>query len=184
MSGMVCPWWLGYFLVNPLRRLYQNPSRILGPYVKEGMTVLEPGCGMGFFSIEIARRVGPRGKLVAVDLQPKMLAGLKRRAARAGLSERIDARQAQQRGVGLEDLEGEVDLALAFWMVHEVADAPRFLAEIHRALKPGGKLFIIEPMIHVSKRGFSGTLEACRNCGFKETARPRVGSNWTALLMK
>ena len=81
-SHRVCPWWLGYFLVSPLRRLVEDPEKIVGPYVSEGMTVLEPGPGMGFFTLEMARRVGSSGRIIAVDLQPRMIASLKRRAAR------------------------------------------------------------------------------------------------------
>ena len=50
------------------------------------MTVLEPGPGMGFFTLELARIVGPEGRVVAVDVQPKMVEGLQKRARRAGLS--------------------------------------------------------------------------------------------------
>ncbi len=59
MPERVCPWWLGYFLASPIRRLWQNPAQILRPYVREGMTVLEPGPGMVFFTLELARLVGP-----------------------------------------------------------------------------------------------------------------------------
>src|SRR5512140_3805504 len=100
----VCPWWLGYLLASPLRRLFQDPARVLAPHVREGMTVLEPGPGMGFFTLELARRVGPRGRVVAVDLQPEMLAGLRRRAARAGLEGRIELRRARPDALGVEDL--------------------------------------------------------------------------------
>lgn len=51
----VCPWWLGYLLVTPLRRFLHDPEKILGDYVDEGMTVVEPGPGMGFFTAELAR---------------------------------------------------------------------------------------------------------------------------------
>jgi predicted O-methyltransferase YrrM len=54
--------------------------------------VLEPGPGMGSFTLELARRVGPNGRVIAVDVQPRMIAGLKRRLAKAGLLERVDAR--------------------------------------------------------------------------------------------
>ena len=82
MGHRVCPWWLGYFLASPLRRLLQDPVAITKPYVREGMTVLEPGPGMGFFTLEMARQVGASGRVVAVDVQPRMIAGLKRRLAK------------------------------------------------------------------------------------------------------
>ena len=93
MSHRVCPWWVGYFLASPLRRLVHNPSTILRPFVSEGMTVFEPGPGMGYFTMELARLVGRSGRVVAIDVQPNMLAELRRRAGRAGLLDRIDARQ-------------------------------------------------------------------------------------------
>jgi predicted methyltransferase len=62
MAKRVCPWWIGYLLLSPLRRLGQDPAKILAPYVREGMTVFEPGAGMGYFTLELARRVGPSGR--------------------------------------------------------------------------------------------------------------------------
>lgn len=90
----VCPWWLGYFLINPFRRWRQDPGKIVAPYVREGMTVLEPGPGMGFFTLELAERVGPAGRVIAVDIQSKMLEKLKRRAAKRGVLERVETRLA------------------------------------------------------------------------------------------
>jgi 2-polyprenyl-3-methyl-5-hydroxy-6-metoxy-1,4-benzoquinol methylase len=55
----VCPWWGGYFIDNPLRRLLHNPEKIVGPYVQPGMTVMDVGCGMGIFSIAITGGDGP-----------------------------------------------------------------------------------------------------------------------------
>ena len=68
------------------------------------MVVLEPGCGMGFFTLELARRVGKPGRVVAVDLQPKMLDGLRRRAKRAGLLDRLDIRRTEVDTLGVADL--------------------------------------------------------------------------------
>lgn len=100
MSHSVCPWWLGYLLASPVRRLMHDPARILAPFVREGMRVLEPGPGMGFFTIDLARMVGPLGGIVVVDIQPKMLNRLKRRAARAGLVERLDIRVTEPGSMG------------------------------------------------------------------------------------
>ena len=58
------------------------------------MTVLEPGPGMGFFTLELARLVGPEGRVIAVEVQPQMIAGLRRRAERATLIDRIETRPA------------------------------------------------------------------------------------------
>ncbi len=111
MSERVCPWWLGYFLASPLRRLMLDPYQLLAPYVREGMTVLEPGPGMGFFTVELARLVGT-GRVIALDIQPKMIEGLKRRVAKAGLLDRVDARVARKDSLGLNDLNGKVDFVL------------------------------------------------------------------------
>jgi 2-polyprenyl-3-methyl-5-hydroxy-6-metoxy-1,4-benzoquinol methylase len=82
MAHRVCPWWIGYLLASPVRRWFgQDPVGILSSYVHESMTVLEPGPGMGFFTIPLARLVGNAGRVIAVDMQPKMIKGLKRRAA-------------------------------------------------------------------------------------------------------
>ncbi|HPS79657.1 MAG TPA: methyltransferase domain-containing protein, partial [Thermoanaerobaculaceae bacterium] len=103
MAHGVCPWWLGYGLLVPFRRLLENPVRLLGPWVKEGMLVVEPGCGMGFFTLDLANMVGPSGRVVAVDVQERMLAGLRRRAARAGLAGQVETRLADPKGLGLGD---------------------------------------------------------------------------------
>jgi hypothetical protein len=57
MSGAVCPCWLGYFIVAPWRRLWQDPRALLRRFLTEGTRVLEPGPGMGFFTLEMARLV-------------------------------------------------------------------------------------------------------------------------------
>ncbi|MBC8457841.1 MAG: class I SAM-dependent methyltransferase, partial [Deltaproteobacteria bacterium] len=93
MAEHVCPYWVGYLLLNPLRKLLENPDKILGPFVQEGMTVLEPGCGMGYFTLPLARMVGPKGRIVAVEIQQKMLSALERRARKEGVLDRIDLRQ-------------------------------------------------------------------------------------------
>src|SRR6267143_1226690 len=126
MPHRVCPWWLGYLLLLPLRRIWQNPRSLLGTLVREGMTVLEPGPGMGFFTLDVARMVGPGGRVVAVDVQERMLKVLRRRARKAGLLDRIDIRHAEPGRLGVEDLAGRVDLVLAIFVVHEMPEAGAF----------------------------------------------------------
>jgi SAM-dependent methyltransferase len=184
MSHRVCPWWIGYFLASPLRKLRQDPRAILSPFVAEGMLVLEPGPGMGFFTLELARLVGASGRVVAVDVQERMLSALRRRARRAQLLERIETRVARNDGMGVGDLAGTVDFALAFAMVHEVPDAGRFLVEVAGALKPGARLLLAEPKGHVSEPQFTETLELAARAGLRLESRPAIRASHTALLVK
>lgn len=93
MCDHVCSWWLAYTFDNPVRRVVHDPARVLAPYVTRGMTVVDGGCGMGFFSIELARLVGDEGAVIATDVQQKMLDAVGARARRAGLSRRIRLRR-------------------------------------------------------------------------------------------
>ena len=179
-----CPWWFGYFLLSPFRRLAQSPSRMLRPFVREGMVIVEPGCGMGFFTLDLVRMTGPRGRVVAIDLQEKMLAGLRRRAARAGLEGRIEARLAGPDQLGIDDLAGQVDLVLAFYVVHELRDRAAFFREIATALRPEGSVLVVEPPLHVSRGAFEESLAAAGRAGLRVAARPRIGPNKTALLVR
>jgi len=184
MSERVCPWWMGYFLVSPLRRAFQNPTRILAPYVRDGMTVLEPGPGMGFFTLDLARLVGPSGRVVAVDVQSRMLDALRRRAAKAGLAERVTTRMAQSGGLGVGDLAGQVDFVLAFAMAHELPSAKIFFAEAAESLRPRGELLLAEPAGHVSADAFEDELRAAAAAGLRSRERPPIRSSRTALLIK
>src|SRR5271157_2690534 len=114
MSHKVCPWWLGYWLVCSVRRWWQDPGPIVAPYVRQGMTVLERGPGMGYFTLELVRRVGLSGRVVCVDVQQQMLDRLKRRTAKAGLIDRLDVRLAPAESMGIADLVEAVDFTLAF----------------------------------------------------------------------
>jgi len=184
MPHRVCPWWLGYLLASPLRRLMQNPGEIVAPYVHEGMTVLEPGPGMGFFTLELARRVGPSGRVVAVDIQPKMLSVLTRRARKAGLGDSVDARLAQPDSMPLDDLAGAVDFALAFAMVHELPDQARFFSQVAATLKPGACMLLAEPAGHVKPPAFDAELAIAAQAGLVLDSRPAVSHCLAALLKR
>ncbi len=184
MAHRVCPWWVGYFLASPVRRWLQDPGDIVGPFVSEGMVVLEPGPGMGFFTLELARRVGAKGLVIAVDVQSKMLKVLKKRATKAGLAERIDARVCTELHLGIEDYDGRVDFALAFAMVHEVPDPAALFQDIHAALKPGGKLLFAEPSGHVHAKDFEANLDRGRKAGFLVEPGPAIQRFRSVLLRR
>jgi ubiquinone/menaquinone biosynthesis C-methylase UbiE len=143
-SDKVSPWWLAPTFDNPLRRLVHNPDAILAGLVRQGQTAFDLGCGMGYFTIPLARLVGDQGRVIAIDLQEKMLARVKRRAERAGVLDRIELHRAQPTQLGITS---SGDFALAFWMVHEVPDQFAFLHEVHHMLKLGASFLIAEPMI-------------------------------------
>jgi ubiquinone/menaquinone biosynthesis C-methylase UbiE len=184
MAHCVCPWWLGYLLLSPIRRWQYNPAQVLTPHVHAGMTVLEPGPGMGLFTLELARLVGPAGRVIAVDIQPKMLARLKRRAQKAGLLDRLDIRLAQPDSMGLKDLAGKVDFVLAFAMVHELPSVGTFFAETAAVLRPGARLLLAEPKGHVKNETFQAELAAAAGAGFRVADRPPIRRSLSALLEK
>jgi ubiquinone/menaquinone biosynthesis C-methylase UbiE len=178
-----CPVWIGYLLLCPFRGFAHDPTKILGPHVREGMTVLDLGCAMGFFSLPLARMVGRSGKVICVDIQEKMLSKLAARAGKAGLSERILAVRATERSLGLQDWHGSVDFALAFAVAHEVPDQPRLFREISAALKPGAPLLVAEPALHVRQRSFEASLSHAQDAGLHLSGRPRVPRSHAALLV-
>ncbi len=180
----VCPVWIGYLLAHPIRKLFQNPTRILSPHIKPGMTVVDVGCAMGFFTLPAAKMVGPSGRVIAVDLQSRMLEKLEKRAAKAGVRDRIETRVCPADSTGLEDLASRVDVVLAIAMVHETPNPGRLIAELSECLKPGGSLLIAEPRGHVSTSDFGDTLGLAGAAGLETLSRPEVGKTHSAWLMK
>ena len=177
----VCPWWLVHTFDNPLRRFAQKPERILGGIVRPGDHCLDFGCGFGYFTIPMARLVGPSGTVTAADLQPQMLAGVSRRAASAGLSARIRLHLVDASGIHFD---GVFDSVLAFWMVHEVPDEVITLRQIRAALKPGGRFLLVEPKGHVSGAAFGRTVELARSAGLVRLGEARVSLSRAVLMMR
>ena len=179
MPEHICPWWMGYLLACPIRRWLQNPEKILSPYITEGMTVLDIGPAMGFFTIPAARMVGKSGKVIAVDVQEKMLKPLVKRAEKAGVADRVVAKLIEPDSIGVSE---PVDLCLLFNVVHEVPDAARLFSQIKAILKPSGKVLLAEPGWHVSEEQFQDTLALASNAGLKVIGKPEIGRSRSALL--
>jgi ubiquinone/menaquinone biosynthesis C-methylase UbiE len=184
MAHKVCPFWLGYLLASPLRAFAHDPQKILRPHVQPGMTVLDVGSAMGFFSLPLARMVGPDGRVVCVDLQQKMLRALEKRARRAGVFERLEPVLCTPQSLCLDRRDGTIDFALAFAVVHEVPDQERLFAEIARALKLGALLLVAEPVGHVRADAFAHTEAAAAGQGFTVVERPGIKRAHAALLRK
>lgn len=186
MPHRVCPWWIGYLLASPIRRWLEirDPEAFLDPFVKPGMTVLEPGPGMGFFTIPMAKLVGPSGRVIAAEIQPQMLNVLRNRAEKAGVLSRVETRVVSPDKLGVADLESRVDFVLAWAMVHELPSADNFFAEVATALKPRGQLLFGEPSGHVDAAQFAREIEAARFAGLVEAQRITVPRSTAALLVK
>jgi len=181
MAAHVCPWWLAYTFDNCLRRKIHPPERILEQYVKEGMRVLDAGCGMGIFSIALARLVGPEGKVFSCDLQLQALEVLLQRAAKAGVAERIETRSLDLRRL---DLTGPLDFAMAAYCLHEVEGVGLFFAKLFPLLKPGAYFLLIEPKVHVSKAHYSQIADSAEEAGFAPEGNPPVRFSHTGLFRK
>ena len=181
MAKHVCPWWLVYTFDNPLRRIFHKPEEMFAPYLREGMTAIDLGCGMGYFSISMARIVGASGKVIAVDLQQRMLDTLRKRAEKAGVASRITTVLCDDDSIGSHDA---VDFALAFWMAHETPDEGRFLQQVQAILKKSGKLLLAEPKLHITGGEFQKTLAIAQKIGFKRIDSPIISLSHAALFEK
>jgi ubiquinone/menaquinone biosynthesis C-methylase UbiE len=162
----------------------QDPVQILSPFIRPGMTVLEPGPGMGFFTLPLARMVGEHGRVVAVEVQQKMLDGLQRRASKHNLASRIEYRLASANSLAIDDLANQVDFVLAFAMVHEMPKGNRFFEETARSMKPGASLLLAEPAGHVKPAAFESELDAARVARLNLKSRPAIRRSQTAVLQK
>ena len=164
-----------------IRRWFQNPKKILSPYIHKGMTVLDFGCGPGFFTIDLAKMVGESGQVIAADLQEGMLERLRKKIQGTELQDCILLHQCETNRIGLSE---QVDFILAFYMLHEVPDQEGFFTEIAEILKIKGRVFIVEPPFHVSKSAFEVTIRKAQNAGFVLVERPKVLLSKTAVLKK
>ena len=184
MAERVCPVWIGYLLASPIRKLFQNPEKILAPFVENGMKVLDIGPGMGFFSLPMARMVGADGKVICVDMQEGMLKSLQKRARKANMPDRIETRVCRQDSLGLEDLADSIDFALAFAVVHELPDASGFFSQVYMTLKQKGRLLVSEPKGHVSPDDFKRCIAVAEKSGLKIVERPGIARSRSVIFEK
>ncbi len=175
----VCPVEKAGMLEHPLRRLYESPKRILRPFVGEGMDVLDFGCGPGFFTLEMARLVGPSGHVTAVDLQQGMLDRARKKLERAGLADQVAFHLCRADAIGLA---GEFDFILVFHVLHEAPDQAGLLRELKGLLKPGGRALVAEPAFHISREEFRDSIALMKQAGLVAGPEPRIPFSRTAVL--
>jgi ubiquinone/menaquinone biosynthesis C-methylase UbiE len=177
----VCPWWLCFTFDNIFRKLIHDPYKILSSYIKEGDTILDVGPGMGYFTIPMAITIGSEGRVIAADIQEKMLLALKKRAEHAGVDKHVITHLCSPDSLGIKE---QVNFVLAFWMVHEVPDRKQFLNELFSALKDNGNFLLVEPAIHVTKTNFDETVNLTVQAGFTIYARPKIFLSSAVLFTK
>jgi len=154
-KNRVCPVEIAGSLDNKIRRWLQNPAKILKPFIKEGMTVLDVGCGPGFFTVAIAELVGRNGKVLAADLQEGMLQKLQQKIRGTEIEERIKLHKSEQNKIGITE---KVDFI------------------------PGGLIFIVEPKFHVSKKAFEEMVKKVGSYGLTSIENPKLPLSRTVLL--
>ena len=181
-NNYVCPVEIAGSFDSRIRRWLQNPGRILAPYVTEGKTALDVGCGPGFFSIELARLVGPAGRVIAADLQQGMLDKLAGKIKGTDFSTRIRLVKCDPSSLNVPE---PVDFILAFYMVHEVPDQPAFFRELFPLLDGKGKFLLVEPkLFHVTRAQFRETIRHAEAAGFVSAPGPGLPFSWSAVLTK
>jgi ubiquinone/menaquinone biosynthesis C-methylase UbiE len=177
----VCPWYCCFTFDNIFRKGFQNPYKILSGYLKAGDTVMDVGPGQGYFSIPMAKMVGENGRVIAIDIQKKMLDILERRAKKENVADRILFKLVSDSNYGINS---EVDFALAFWMVHEVPDKKALFQSIYDSMKHGKQFLVAEPYLHVTNKTMEETVKTAQGVGFALVDRPKIFFSRAALLRK
>jgi ubiquinone/menaquinone biosynthesis C-methylase UbiE len=176
----VCPVELAPSLDSNIRRWLQDPRRILSPFVKEGMTVLDVGCGPGYFSIEMASLIGVHGRVISADIQEGMLAAIANKIRGSEIEGRIRPVLCAKGNINVVET---VDFILAFYMVHEVPDKDSLFRQLKGILRPNGLFLLVEPkLFHVSRREWEETLRIASGNGFTVDQGPVLRLSWSAVL--
>lgn len=136
------PQFLANAIDNPLRRRVQPPDKTPARHgIEPGMTVLEVGPGNGTYTVATARRVGDKGKVVTIDIEPKMIERVTRRAQAEGI-ENIEARVADVYDLPFEDRYFDAIYMIA--VIGEIPAAEKAMKEFYRVLRPSGTLAFSE----------------------------------------
>lgn len=184
MEHRVMPWWMGYFLINPFRKYWHNPDQLLGKFIQPGMSVVDYGCAMGFFSLAMARLIGTSGKVYCFDVQKKMIDKLLQRAGKAGLNQLIETRLVTGDSNIFNDLQETMDFELLFAVAHEVSDRADLFNKLYLMMKPGGRLLFAEPTGHVSKEEFIQSVALAEDSGFIQVEKLTIKNSHAVLLKK
>jgi ubiquinone/menaquinone biosynthesis C-methylase UbiE len=139
-------------------------------HLKPGSTIADIGAGGGWFSVRAARRVGPKGRVIAEDINPKFIAYIQQRAQREHLANIVPL-------LGTPDdpklAPNSLDAALMLKVYHEIAHPPLVLANLRAALKPGARFGIIDRNGNGADHGLKESIVRAEveHAGFRQVAR-------------
>jgi len=182
-QGDVCSHTHSFVLDNGIRRIFQDPVKITGSYIRPADTVIDFGCGPGFFTKAMAQLTGAEGKVWAVDLQPEMLEKVNKKCRKLGISAIVNCHRCSQQAIDL-DPAVQADFMLAYNMVHETLDYQTFFEQAYPLLKPGGRFLVVEPLFHVSRSQFKTICAAAQKAGFNPLDTPKGKGGRTLLLTR
>jgi ubiquinone/menaquinone biosynthesis C-methylase UbiE len=129
-------------LEGPDRDAWQRPDRIMDALqIAEGSVVADLGAGGGWFTVRLARRVGPNGRVYAQDIQPQMIEAISRRVARDGLQPRVKTVLGTSSDPSLPN---DLDAVLIVDAYHEMEDPVALLRNLARSLKADGRIGIVD----------------------------------------
>ena len=164
-----------HVLEHPLRPLIHPRRATLKKFrFKPGDTVLELGPGIGYFTVEASRMVGPEGRILCLDIQPQMIGAL---CGRLDERDVANARPMVGNALNLPLADGCVDAAYLVTVLGEIPDRPQALAELRRVLRPGGVLSFSESLMDPDYQLEDSVRDLCRASGFEvlDHSRERLG---------
>lgn len=139
------PAFIGNFLDSDFRRKMQSPDKIISRSgIKEGMKVLEVGCGSGAFTTFVARAVGDKGEVFALDIQPEMLKQIENKLKQPENENIKNIRLIEGDALNIPLEDNTFDLVYSITVFQELPDKNKALKEMKRVLKPDGILSITE----------------------------------------
>lgn len=152
-------------LEHPLRPLIHPRRATLKKFrFKPGDTVLELGPGIGYFTVEASRMVGPEGRVLCLDIQPQMIGAL---CGRLDELDVVNAHPMVGNALTLPMADDSVDAAYLVAVLGEIPDRPQALAELRRVLKPGSVLSISESLTDPDYQLEDSVRDLCRAVGFE-----------------
>jgi 2-polyprenyl-3-methyl-5-hydroxy-6-metoxy-1,4-benzoquinol methylase len=163
---------------------YRNPYGLLAGLVREGMTVCEPDCAEGHFTIPLAKMVGVSGRVISMDSRPERLAVAGKRAIQSDVMDRITWRLTGIDRLDISDLSGRVDLVLSTGPEGSSGDYKSYCRELWDLLKDGGTLIMLAPRGYDAGLFFAGVMQTACATGFRVQDKPPSGRKEMLMMRK